>query len=69
MPAFAKVGTTDVYLKHNLVKRIKLGALRREQKIASYLLGVLRRQHEIGLPPVAMPVRESESGRSGQPVG
>ena len=22
-----------------------------------------------GLPPVAMPVRESESGRSGQPVG
>ena len=24
---------------------------------------------ELGLPPVAMPVRESESGRSGQPVG
>ena len=23
----------------------------------------------LGLPPVAMPVRESESGRSGQPVG
>ena len=22
-----------------------------------------------GLPPTAMPVRESESGRSGQPVG